>query len=133
MNATGLKSFTVNKHTYQLEALPPASGLAFGLKAATVLGPVLGDLISIADRRDGISNQEVIALLGNSLGNLNDAKVLELCNEALTHCYTPENESLKDGGVYDKWFSEHPDELLIAAGKAVFLLAKDFFPQGLTI
>lgn len=133
MNVSGLKTFCVNDNQYSVEDLPPAQALSFGLKAATVLGPILGKLCAIADSKDVSTNQQVLEVLGESIGKLDDAKLKELCDTALSHCFTPENKSLADTGEYDRWFSTHKSDLLVVAIRAVFLLSKDFFPKGLHI
>ena len=133
MNVNGIKTFCVNDNTYSVEDLPPAQALSFGLKAATVLGPILGKLCVIADSKDVSTNQQVLEVLGESLGQLDDVKLKELCDTALSHCFTPENKPLADTGEYDRWFSMHKGDLLIVAIRAVFMLSKDFFPKGLHI
>lgn len=133
MNVNGIKTFCVNDHTYSVEDLPPAQALSFGLKAATVLGPILGKLCAIADSKDVSTNQQILEVLGESLGKLDDAKLKELCDTALSHCFTPENKPLSDTGEYDRWFSLNKGDLLVVAIRAVFMLSKDFFPKGLHI
>lgn len=132
MNVNGIKTFRVNDHTYTIEDLPPAQALAFGIKAATVLGPILGKLCAIADAKDA-DNQRILEILGESLGKLDNEKLNDLCDTALSHCFTPENKPLSDTGEYDRWFSTNKSDLLVVAIRAVFMLARDFFPRGLNI
>lgn len=133
MNVAGITKIVVNENKYSIESLPPAKALGFGIRAATVLGPILGQLVAIADSKGTVSNTEIVGLIGQSVGLIDADKLQKLVEEALEHCYTPTNESLADTAVYDRWFNEHKSDLLVLGVRAVYALAKDFFPKGLGI
>lgn len=133
------------EHRYMLELLNPLEGIAWGNRALTLFGPALGKALAAVDfkalegldlTQDGLVEvgakmQGMLISSFSSLGELDSEKVTAIMTEAIQRCYTPENESLVDQTVFNRWFREYPGDLYPLGVMALYHLVKDFFPKQL--
>lgn len=145
MNQANMTFITVGGKRYALDLLNPIDAIAWGNRALALFGPSLGKIVNSIefDKLQGIDLanmglmevagkvQTLISMALTSCGELKAAEVSAIMTEALQRCYTPQNESLGDTAVFNKWFKEHPGDLYPLGVMALVHLVKDFFPSQL--
>ncbi|MDL2268216.1 hypothetical protein LJC46_09605 [Desulfovibrio sp. OttesenSCG-928-G15] len=143
MHSANIEYIAVGGKRYALDLFNPLDGLAYGNRALAVLGPAIGGMVGSVDifafasvdqaqtalDEAAMGVQGMLASALASCGQVNSTDVTMLMNEALRRCYTPQNESLADESVFNRWFREHPEDMYILAAHAMFRLVKDFFPK----
>lgn len=117
----------VGDNHYTIDALPPMDALTFGIKASKLLGSTAEGIIALIGD-SGSPGAAVKSLLID----VDEKKAEELMKTALGQCWTPKNQPLRDEAVFSIWFMEHPQDLFELAGRAVYMLAKPYFPKALT-
>lgn len=127
--SSGIREFVVGEDTYKYVELTPIEALRFGPRVAKVLGPILHPLISSLDKEGNVQVKHIMASIGSELEKIDEEEMLKLIMGALTHVFTPQNESLGNEAVFNSWFSVKKSDLFIVGFMAVFKLAQDFFPK----
>lgn len=145
MRDMNLDTITLGPHRYALEKLNPMDAFEWGPRALALFGPSLGKILesvnmdaltgldfksmSLADVAGKV--QSLVASTMTSCGELKCAEVSAMLRDAVQRCYTPENESLADMAVFNRWFRDHPGDLFPLGALALVHLVKDFFPSQL--
>lgn len=113
-----MEKVTVNSRTYTVEPFNPLEGM----RAASVFIRHSAGLMG-ADMDEQAMQSNAIALLG-------EPDVLNLVERALRQCITPEKEYLRNEAVFERWFSEHPEDMIMLGQAALLALVTPFFPKG---
>jgi len=144
-NQANMTFVSVGGKKYAVDLLNPLEALAWGPRVVALLGPSIGKVLSSTDfealkgidlAKQGIMEaagklQNPLGALFACLGELKPEQVTALLNETLQHCYTPQNESLADQSVFNRWFKEYPGDMYPLGVMALVHLVKDFFPSQL--
>jgi len=145
MNQTNMTFVSVGGNKYAVDLLNPLEALAWGPRVIALLGPSIGKVMGSLDfealkgvdlTQQGIAEaagqfKGPLGALFSCLGELKPDQVTALLTETLQHCYTPQNESLADMAVFNRWFQEHPGDMYPLGVTALVHLVKDFFPKSL--
>ena len=145
MNQSNISFISVGGKRYAIDLLNPIEAISWGNRALSLFGPSLGKIVNSIDfgkvqgidlNAMGLSDvfgklQGLIAASFSSCGEIDSEKASSLMNEALQRCYTPQNESLGDVAVFNRWFRENPGDLYPLGVMALVYLVKDFFPSQL--
>lgn len=145
MNNANMVFLSVGGHRYALDLLNPLDAIAWGNRALSLFGPSLGKILGSIEfeKLQGLdfSKMGLMEVFGKlqhlgamtlaSCGELKAAEVSGIMTEAVQRCYTPQNESLADETVFNRWFREHPGDLYPLGVMALVYLVKDFFPSQL--
>ena len=146
----------IEDRIYSAQRFNPIDGLTFGLKAAALITPAIGGLIAIfKDSVNGealsatesteemkqaaiekawekLANGDDLEKIGVDLAKiLKDPDLTPLMRQAFCQCFTPGNESLADEAVFSRHFIKFPGDMFVLGARAVWALAKDFFPSPL--
>lgn len=124
MNQTKIQ---VGDNRYSIEALAPMDALTFGIKVSKLLGSTAEGVIAITQNKGSLGEA-----IKNMVAGLDAKQAEELIKTALGQCWTHKNQPLRDEAVFNIWFMEHPHDLFELAGRAVYMLAKPYFPKALT-
>ena len=130
---------------YAVDLLNPMDAISWGNRALALFGPALGKIFGAVDfdKLEGIDLEKMgltelggriqglVATMLASCGELKHGEVSGIMTEAIQRCYTPQNESLGDAVVFNRWFREHPGDLYPLGVMALVYLVKDFFPSQL--
>lgn len=145
MRDANLSFLTVNGRRYAVDLLNPIDAITWGNRALSLFGPSIGKIVNSIDF-DALSGidmlkmglaevagklQSLLSIMLTSCGELKAAEVSAIMTEAIQRCYTPQNESLGDMAVFNRWFKEHPGDLYPLGAMALVYLVKDFFPSQL--
>ena len=140
----GIGQFIVNDTVYKYTELAPVEALAFGAKCVKTLGPLmsgLGGALSAVSKASRASEGEaassgpidateaVLSALAPMMGNVDEARLMELFKECFGHVYTPQNECLGDEAAFNSWFMERKADLFPVGIVALIHLGRDFFPK----
>ena len=145
MNSTNMTFIGIGSNLYAIDMLNPMDAISWGNRALALFGPALGKVVSSIDfeKLQGLdlaamgmaeTFEKLQSLIGSALascGELKGAEATAIMTEALQRCYTPQNESLADETVFNRWFREHPGDLYPLGVMALVRLVKDFFPSQL--
>lgn len=123
-----LAKIQVGDNHYAIDPLPPMDALEFGPKAAKVLSPTMSGIMEITNNADNSSLGKSINVM---FANIDPKETAALMREAVGQCWTPKNQSLKDETVFNIWFMEHPNDLYELGLRAIYILAKPYFPKAL--
>lgn len=126
MREMNLDYISIGAHRYALEKLNPMDAITWGNRVLAVVGPTLGGLVDACSDKGNFAKS-----FQGIFASYNSTEASNLMLEALRQCYTPQNESLADDAVFNKWFKEHPGDLYHLGVMAVYELVKDFFPNQL--
>ena len=120
-----LQRLKINDNIYTLDPMNPLEGMEFGEKVLGAISPTFAAMYE-AFKEEGdqgaMFNHLALALRAGGL--------TPILKEALNQCFTPENESLRDEAVFNKWFRRHPGDMYQLGVKATWELVKPFIsPQ----
>ena len=122
LDPTILKDFKMTSGTsYKYRDLTPMEAIPFCTKVAKLLGPFMSNGVTVGDA------------IGKAIASVDSEELTKIMRFALGRCYNEKSESLENEAVFNKWFSNHPDELLEAGGRAIYNLAIPFIPSSLNI
>jgi hypothetical protein len=126
MAGTGIKDFEVNGSTYHVIAMAADRAFRFGLKAGTVLQPILGALAVAAG--GGAANPIAVFVKAISTAALDPEKLAAIAEECRDCFILPDNRKASDPLAFAEWFRDHPADMFQASAVAVWKLVEDFFP-----
>lgn len=123
---SALVKVLIEDRVYNVQKFNPLEGMEFGTQILAIVSPALGGIMEAT--KDGGDPAKVGTELARSL---KDPSLAPLLKRALGQCFTPENESLADEYVFNKYFAAVPQDLFVLGVQAVWVLVKDFFPSQL--
>lgn len=129
-----MKQFTVNGHTYKLDAISASEALDFGLEAVEAITPLIGGLNQLkeADFEGKIMSEKGLQILASLASGYNAAKIKPVFRKAINYVITDKDEYLRDVGVFERHFTqENPEGLLIVPLMATWEIARPFLPSWL--
>lgn len=141
----GIGQFIVNDTVYKYTELAPVEALAFGAKCVKTLGPLmsgLGGALSAISKASAKAaegeaapsgpidaTEAVLSAIAPMLGNVDEARLMELLKECFGHVFTPQNECLGDEAAFNTWFMERKADIFPVGVAALIHLGRDFFPK----
>jgi len=78
-----------------------------------------------------MDGQDMSKWISQAKEALKDPDFTALLKRALDQCFTPQNESLSDIVVFNRYFQEHPGDMFELGARAIIGLVKDFLPSHL--
>jgi hypothetical protein len=125
--ASELMSFTVNNRTYHVDTMPPNVAFDLNWDVAAALAPLIA-----SGQSKAAGGTTITAILGEVTPGLGDS-LREICKRAVKYVITPDNTYLRDEATFNKWFSEHPEDLMAVPVMAVREIARNFLQPALAI
>ena len=122
-----LTRIKIEDRVYSVMRFNPMDGMEFGTKLLSVIAPSMGGIVEAT--KEGGDPGKVGAQLAYAL---KDPSLTPLLRQAFKQCFTPQNESLEDEAVFNKWFAQHPGDMFSLGAQAMWVLVKDFLPSQLT-
>ena len=120
----------IEERVYSVQKFNPMDGMEYGVKLAAMVAPALGGLMA-AEESKKKGDADYGKLGADFARSIKDPDLMPMFKKAFGQCWTPENESLGDEAVFNKWFQQHPGDMFELGGRAAFLLSRDFFPSQL--
>lgn len=118
----GLSFVKIGPHRYAVQKFHSMQAFDYGLKFIAAFGPKLPELFGAI--KEGGDHFRIYSILADMLDCQRSS---DLFKEAVGQCFTPENESLADLGIHNRWFNKHPQDMFELAVLALWALLKDFF------
>ena len=151
MRLDNLDYIKIQDRTYPIERLNAIECMEWGLQTMSIFGFMIESVMQSTDEKkpssfnledfknleaeissaDMQKTRNIISRLLLSMKDLQYREASKMLNQALGRCYTPENESLSDTVVYNRWFRQYPGDHLYLAIKALFALVAGFLTKPL--
>ena len=116
----------VGENVYPLQKMNPMEGMEYGMKVLAAVSPSFAGIYEAV--KDGGEYEKVFFELSKTL---QQSDFTPLLKTAYGQCFTPQNESLADEVIFNRWFRDNPGDMFHLGALAVWELAKDFFPSQL--
>lgn len=119
------RKMKIEDRDYALLPMPPIKAVRFTPKVAKLLSSVMGAGLTVEKLTSG--NQETIgAMVAGLLASVDTDQLIDLAQEAFSHeCYAGSGR-LSDPTHFDKWFTDHPGDMLPVCIWAIWEHSKDF-------
>lgn len=119
----------IEDRIYSVQKFHAKKAFSFSRNVLGIIAPTLGEGLEILGGGE-VPKGQLKQLCAGIADVLMNEKSDRFINEALAQCFTPENQSLADEGVFNRWFSRYPHDLYELSGKVVWVLIKDFLPKS---
>lgn len=130
MSTLGIGEFTVGTEKFKYEELAPADALAFGLRVARVIGPVVAEIAAAVEAAsNAATGLQVAEALGKALVHVNPDDLESIIQQAYKRIYTSSNTCLGDAASMNAYFKDHKDIMFQVGIVGLYNLCKDFFPR----
>ena len=135
------KTLSIDDRTYRLIPMQPLNGLPFALKVAANLGGGIASLdaggFSLSSLKmegetdaDDKGMEKALSAVIVAAASIDPNKAHQLMREALSYEVYADTTKLSDDMHFNKWFDEHPGDLLPVAIWAIKEHVGRFFAKG---
>lgn len=119
------RKLNIEGREYALLPMPPIKAIRFTPKVAKLLSSVMGAGLTVSNLTSG-DESKITAMIGGLLAQVDTDKLIDLAQEAFAHECFAGSEKLSNPTHFDKWFSEHPGDMLPVCMWAIWEHSKDF-------
>ena len=124
------KTVTVGAAEYKMIPLSPDRAIDFCTDSMIALAPVLTAVELPEAEASNYAMAFAMRVIPN-IGLVNPEKLKAIFAVVREQMVLPNEKLASDVNSFHDWFTKHPSHLLESHMKGLFVLVKDFFPQGL--